>query len=170
MNKIFIIGIVAGGKTTLARKLSEKLAIPLYELDDIVYDRTLEGRRKRTAEEQLEVLRAIDQRGQWILEGVDRTSYRCLYEWADSIVFLDPPLWKRRIRIFTRYLKQKLGIEKSHYKADITMLKQMYRWTQDFEDGRVGFEARLRQYESKVIVLTTNKEVKKLLGDESIGK
>jgi adenylate kinase family enzyme len=35
--KIFIVGIVASGKTTLARKLSRELIIPWYEGDCIVH-------------------------------------------------------------------------------------------------------------------------------------
>lgn len=153
MKKIFIIGIVASGKTTLARSLSEQLNIPWYELDGIVHP---EGRAKRSPEEQVEVIREIDRSGQWIFEGTDRESYRCLLEMADTIVVLDPPLWKRRLRILTRFLKQKLGIEKSRYKPDMKMLKMMYKWTRDFEENRAGFEDRLEPFGSKLIKLSVN--------------
>ena len=36
--KILIIGIVASGKTTLAKKLSRKTNIEYYEIDSIVHD------------------------------------------------------------------------------------------------------------------------------------
>ena len=38
--KIHIIGSVASGKTTLAKELSRKLAIPYYELDNVVWKRS----------------------------------------------------------------------------------------------------------------------------------
>lgn len=151
MKKVLIIGIVASGKTTLAKQLSETLKIPWYELDRIVHHRTETGRYKRTADEQIEVIKDIDSHGVWIFEGTDRPSYRCLFEMADVILFLDTPLWKRRIRILTRFLKQNLGIEKCNYKPDITMLKMMYKWTRDFEDNRVDFESRLQLHKEKVI-------------------
>jgi len=60
MKKILIIGIVASGKTTLAKRLSKKINVPWYELDTIVHHQTPTGRYKRTAEEQIQVLKEID--------------------------------------------------------------------------------------------------------------
>lgn len=56
MKKTPIIGIVASGKTTLAKRLSKKINIPWYELDNIVYLQTPSGRYKRTADEQVDVI------------------------------------------------------------------------------------------------------------------
>ncbi len=159
MKKVLITGIVASGKTTLAKRLSETLKIPWYELDLIVHHRTETDRYKRTADEQIEVIKDIDSHGEWIFEGTDRSSYRCLFEMADTILFLDTPLWKRRIRILTRFLKQNLGIEKCNYTPDIKMLKMMYKWTRDFEDNRSDFEARLQPYNGKVIRIYDNNDL-----------
>jgi adenylate kinase family enzyme len=159
MKKVLIIGIVASGKTTLARRLSEKTNIPWHELDSIVHHQTAAGRVKRTADEQVEVILEMDKVGEWIFEGTDRASYQCLYEMADTIIFLDTPLWKRKIRIFVRFIKQKLGMETCHYKPDIQMLKMMYTWTKDFERDRDNFEAKLKRYQNKVIRLHDNKKI-----------
>ncbi|WP_261300500.1 AAA family ATPase [Paenibacillus andongensis] len=156
MKKILIIGIVTSGKTTLAKRLSKKINVPWYELDSIVHHQTSTGRYKRTAEEQIDVLMEIDKNGTWIFEGTDRESYQCLYQMADTIIFLDTPLWKRRIRILTRFLKQKLGIEKCHYKLDFLMLKMMYKWTRDFEQNRSSFETKLKLYNDKLIRLSND--------------
>jgi len=82
---------------------------------------------------------------------------------ADTIIFLDPPLWKRKVRIFTRFIKQRTGIEQCHYRADLHMLKKMYKWTSDFEDNRTSFEADLKKYEHKVMRLTSNQDINNLL-------
>jgi adenylate kinase family enzyme len=156
LKKILIIGIVASGKTTLAQRLSKRMNVPWYELDSIVHYQTPTGRSKRTAEEQFEVLKEIDKNDAWIFEGTDRESYQCLYKMADTIIFLDTPLWKRRVRILTRFLKQKLGIEKCNYELDFLMLKMMYKWTRDFEQNRSSFEAKLKLYQDKVIRLSDN--------------
>lgn len=111
MQKVFIVGIVASGKTTLAKRLSETINIPWYELDRIVHHQTATGRFKRAADEQIEVIKNIDNNGEWIFEGTDRASYRCLFEMADTIIFLDTPLWKRRIRILTRFLSKILVLK-----------------------------------------------------------
>lgn len=154
MKKIFILGIVASGKTTLAKRLSLKLNIPWYELDAIVHKDSLGERIKRSPQEQLAIIQGIDREGPWIMEGTDRPSYQCLYAMADTIIFLDPPLWKRRIRIATRFMKQKLGLEPCLYQPNWTMLKMMYKWTNDFERNRDSFEAQLQQYGDKVIRLS----------------
>ncbi|MET3942684.1 adenylate kinase family enzyme [Paenibacillus sp. PvP094] len=158
MKKILILGIVASGKTTLAKEISQKINIPWYELDTIVHHETPHGRNKRTPDEQIAVIQDIDLHGAWIFEGTDRASYRCLWDMADTIIFLDTPLWKRKMRIFLRFIKQNLGIEKSHYTSDVQMLKMMYKWTRDFERNRVDFEKRLHPYHDKLIILTDNKK------------
>jgi len=162
MKKILILGIVASGKTTLAKQISQKLNITWYELDTIVHHETPHGRNKRTPDEQIAVIQEIDCLGPWIFEGTDRESYRCLWDMADTIIFLDTPLWKRKTRIFLRFIKQNLGIEKSHYTSDVQMLKMMYRWTRDFERNRVDFEKRLHPYHHKLIILTDNKNLELL--------
>ncbi|MCM3745779.1 hypothetical protein M3223_00285 [Paenibacillus pasadenensis] len=159
MKKIFIVGIVASGKTTLAQRLSEVLAIPWYELDSIVHHLTETERYKRNAEEQLEVIMDINRNGMWIFEGTDRSSYRCLFDMADTIIFLDTPLRKRKIRIVTRFVKQNLGIEKCAYKPDLTMLKMMFKWTRDFEKNRSDLEARLQTHKEKLIRLYDNNDL-----------
>jgi adenylate kinase family enzyme len=153
-SKIFIVGSVGSGKSTLAQRLSLQRDLPWYELDCIVHVQTVEGRMKRTPDEQTRLIGEIDRQGPWIFEGVDRESYRCLYEMADTILFLDPPLWKRRLRIVKRYFKQQLGMEQSHYRSDLAMLRMMFKWTKDFERNRDMLEAKLNLHEHKVIRLS----------------
>jgi len=43
MRKIYIVGMVASGKTTFAKNLSKEMGIPFYELDCIVRVKTSEG-------------------------------------------------------------------------------------------------------------------------------
>ncbi|MEJ8302739.1 AAA family ATPase [Saccharibacillus sacchari] len=155
--KILIIGIVASGKTTLARRLSAQSGVCWYELDNIVHRRTEEGDGKRTSEEQMDLIRQIDRKGPWIMEGVHRSSYAELYDLADTVIFLDPPLWKRKIRIVRRFVKQKLGLESAHYTPDLKMLKAMFRWTNDFEHNRPQFEAQLARYGNKVLRVKSNR-------------
>jgi len=159
MRKILIIGSVASGKTTLAKRLSKKAQIPWYELDSIVYWHTEAGRIKRTPEQQVDVIREIDKNGLWIFEGVYRKSYECLLDMADAIIFLDTPLWKRKLRILFRFMKQQLGIEKCQYKSDLRMLRLMFQWTREFEEGRESFESMLLQYGGKLIRLSDNKNL-----------
>ncbi|MBN2626574.1 MAG: dephospho-CoA kinase [Spirochaetales bacterium] len=69
--KILITGMVASGKTTLARKLAEESGLPLYELDRIAHpiDKSDYG---RPHDEQKTVLEEIDESGSRLMEGSDR--------------------------------------------------------------------------------------------------
>lgn len=160
MHRIFIIGIVASGKTTLAKQLALKLETPWYELDSVVHHGIGINRYKRSSEEQYQVLNDMTQNKSWIVEGVYRESYHFLLDSADKIIFLDPPLRVRKIRILKRFAKQIFGIEKCNYKPDIKMLKWMFMWTKDFEVNREAFEKMLSNYSSKVIVLKSKESIK----------
>jgi len=151
MSKIYIVGVVASGKTTMAKMLSEKLNIPWYELDSVVHVHTENGYYRRTPDEQIQEINRINTTGSWICEGVYRETHKCVLDLADEIIFLDPPLWIRKKRIFTRFIKQKLRIESCLYKPRIDMLKKMFEWTNDFENNRQKFENVLRAYENKLI-------------------
>jgi len=159
MKKIFIVGIVASGKTTLAKALSLQTGIPWYELDSIVHKRIGSERAKQLPEEQMQEINSIDAQGQWIFEGVFRDSYRDILDMADAVIFLDPPLWKRRYRILVRHMKQKLRLEACEYKPDAHMLRLMHKWTNDFERNRDDFTAMLHGYQDKLIVISKPSEL-----------
>lgn len=162
--KILIIGIVASGKTVLAKKLEHKLNIKHYEIDSIVHDDL--NKRKRTPEEQKEIIEKIDKQENWIIEGTLRKNLYYLLDLADKIIYLDISLRTRRIRIFTRYIKQKLGIEKCNYKPTINMLKQMYKWTNDYEKERQQREKIINQYANKLIKIRNSKEMEEYIQNE----
>ena len=56
--KILIVGIVASGKTTLARKLSKLLGICHYEIDSVVHDDI--NKIKRSEVEQRRIINDIN--------------------------------------------------------------------------------------------------------------
>ena len=157
--KLLITGIVASGKSTLARQLSDRLGIAHYEGDCITWGFPGEERFKRTPDEQRARIDQINENADWIIEGTDRKSQRILYEYADRIIFLDTPLPVRLWRIVGRFVKQCLGLEKSHYKPDLKMLKMMFSWTIDFEKQRKSYETFLRQYDAKLLHIRWPKEL-----------
>jgi adenylate kinase family enzyme len=157
--KILILGIVASGKTTLAKELSKELNIPHFEGDCIAWGFPNEKRYKRSDEEQKSIIEKIDENESWIIEGTCRKSQQFAYDLADKIFFLDTPLYKRKFRIITRFIKQKMGLEKSNYKPNFEMLKHMFKWTNDFEKDRQTHESRLLNYKDKLIWIKLKKEL-----------
>lgn len=162
--KILIIGIVASGKTTLAKILAQKLKIEYYEIDSIVHDDY--KNRKRASNEQKQIIEEIDKKQDWIIEGTLRKNLEYLLDMADKIIYLDTPLRTRQIRILTRYIKQKLGIEKCNYKPTFRMLKQMYKWTNDYENEREEREKKINKYAHKLIKITNSKKLEEYIKNE----
>ena len=154
--KILIIGTIASGKTTLAKKLEQKLNIKYYEIDSIVHDD--QNKVKRTPEEQNEIIKEIDNKNDWIIEGVLRENLNYLLDLCDKIIYLNMPLYTRKIRIFKRFVKQKLGIEKSNYKPTLKMLIQMYKRTEKQEKELKEREEQLAKYINKLIKISNAKE------------
>ncbi|MEL6829251.1 MAG: AAA family ATPase [Pseudomonadota bacterium] len=95
MVKLHITGNAGSGKTTLARKLGEALALPVHGLDQIVWAPGWEKVPKDVVAERVGALVAEPA---WVIEGV---SYQVV-EAADIVVFLDVP---RRIS-FVRCAKR----------------------------------------------------------------
>lgn len=153
--KILIVGTVGTGKTTLARKLSKEYNIKYYEIDSIVHDDV--NKKKRTPQQQNEIISNINKEDGWIIEGVLRENLEYLLETAEKIIYLDIPKNIRNKRILTRYIKQKIGIEKSNYKPNIEMLKMMFKWSNEFEKNRDEFENKLNKYVDKLEVIGNEK-------------
>ena len=56
-----------------------------------------------------EVIRRLDAEGDWIVEGCYRESQKILFDLADQVIFLDPPLHVRKAD-FTRLREAEAGI------------------------------------------------------------
>lgn len=150
--KILIIGAVGTGKTTLSKQLSKKYNIKHYEIDSIVHDDNAGG-RKRTEEEQNRIINQIDEGNDWIIEGTLRKNLYYLIEMSDKIIYLDIPKRTRNVRILTRFIKQKLKIEKSNYKPTLKMLKLMYKWSREHENNKQQLEESLNKYTEKLEII-----------------
>ena len=127
MKKIYIIGPVGSGKTTLSHKLSQKYQIKNYELDKIVFDDD-HGNIKRTEEEIEMLFHNIIIKKSWIIEDVGRKKFREGIKKADIVYFLNLKNNKIYIRCIKRWIKQKIGLEKYNYKPTIKSLCNMLKW------------------------------------------
>ncbi|GGF13567.1 DNA topology modulation protein [Halobacillus andaensis] len=154
--KIHIIGSVASGKTTLTGKLSAKLDIPYYELDNVVWIRNKEDIR-RTEREREEYLNHILVSEAWIVEGVHHEPWMMKsFQEADVIIFLDNAYKRRKYRIIKRFIKQKLGFEKANYTPTFSIFIKMFKWNASFERNPVILE-KLADYEEKLVIIRNDR-------------
>ncbi|MFC5448647.1 AAA family ATPase [Paenibacillus aestuarii] len=153
--KIRIIGSVGSGKTTLARKLSAKLRIPYYELDNVVWKRHVPKDIRRADEERNQLFNHMMQTNAWIIEGSHFSEWVFpSFHLADCIIFLDTNVSIRKYRIVRRYMLQLLKLEKSNYKPTFDIFKNMFVWNHGFEHQiKPKVQDLLRQYDRKSVTI-----------------
>lgn len=127
MQKIYIIGPVGSGKTTLARKLSKKHNIKMYELDKVIYDDD-NGNVKRTDTEISSLFNNIISNKSWIIEDVGRKKFIEGVKQADIVYYINLRKLTIYKRCITRWIRQKRKIESYNYEPTIKSLIQMLKW------------------------------------------
>ena len=127
VKKIYIIGTVGTGKTTLAKKMSEKFNIKMYQLDKVVWDDE-NGNIKRTDEKIAEIFKSILSKDSWIIEDVGREKFNEGIKQADMVYYIDLPAIVIYKRCLLRWFKQKIGKEEYNYKPTLKGLIQMMKW------------------------------------------
>ncbi|MED4752369.1 DNA topology modulation protein FlaR [Brevibacillus choshinensis] len=164
LNKIHIIGAVGSGKTTLARKLFTSLSLPLYELDNLVWERRKEGDIRRPPELRDAYLNEMIQLDRWIIEGAQHLWVNQSFQQADLIILLDVPYRQRVTQIMKRYVLQKAGMEKAHYTPSLQLLKKMFEWNNDYQNyERESILRMLEPYKNKLQIISSKKETKAFL-------
>lgn len=153
MKKIYIIGAVGSGKTTLAKMISKEENIPFYELDNIVWENHINGDIKRSDKDIKKLFKDIINKDKWIIEDVGRDKFIDGVNQADVVIFLNMAKRTRTVRIVRRWIRQKLHLEVSRYKPTLRMLIQMYRWSNNDEKNKKSIIDRLNKYAKKFIIL-----------------
>lgn len=164
--KLYIVGSVASGKSTLARRISKITCIPCHHLDEVVYapDFTASwGNKKRPIEERNELFESILTSRDYIMEDTGREYFMEGMRRADTVILLEIPLIVRRKRILFRWIKQNMGMEKCAYKPRFNILKSMFKWAKDYDTGADGTKMRAAQFQAKTIILHNNREIIKYL-------
>lgn len=151
MPKIYIIGPVGSGKTTLAKRLSHELKTAYYELDNVVWEYHPNGDTKRSEEEIQKIFCEILENDNWIIENVGKSLFDKGFDEADTIIYLNISKSVLYIRVLIRWIKQNLGMELARYKPDLNMLRQMFLWIKD--NQKSSKLNKLKNYEKKLIIL-----------------
>ena len=157
MKKIYIIGAVGTGKTTLAKDLSKKLNIKMYELDKVVWDDE-NGNIKRSDEEVQKLFGEILNKETWIIEDVGRKKFIEGIKQADIVYYIDLPSWLIYKRCVLRWIKQKLGKEEYNYKPTLKGLIQMFKWA--YQD--------IKNKEEKLRYIKENSKKYEIINDKNI--
>lgn len=156
--KIYIIGSVASGKTTLARYLSKKLNSDYYSLDKVVWND--EKNIKRNEKEIKKIFNKIIKKDNWIIEDVGRNIFQRGKDSSDIIYYLDINKLTIYFRVIKRWFRQKINIEEYDYKPTIKSLKEMLKWAKEYDKKKD-----LEKYQDKLIFLS-KKDIKNIYKEE----
>jgi adenylate kinase family enzyme len=108
MSRVVLLGIAGGGKSTLARRISASLGLPLHQMDKLGW---LPG-WKLAGNDHVDSLHdKIMETGRWVIDGYgswESIERRC--DEADTLILMDQPAWqhywwayKRNIKLLFRH-------------------------------------------------------------------
>lgn len=161
IKKIYLVGSVGSGKTTLGKVLATKLSLNFYEMDNIIFERLPLGDRKRSDEEVNNLVGHILEEDTWLIEGTClRDIVQPIFNNSQIIIFLDIPYLVRVFRFSKRFLKQLLHIEEANYKPSLKMYFNMFKWNHSFEkQAIIRLLRELKTIQKKDYIIRKNKEL-----------
>ncbi|MCG9894889.1 MAG: AAA family ATPase [Fimbriimonadaceae bacterium] len=86
--RILIYGVTGSGKTTLARRVAERLGLPFHPVDDLCWR---PGWVEVPMEEQLQVIGRIVEGDSWVLDSAYGKWFEPVLQRAELVVALDLP-------------------------------------------------------------------------------
>lgn len=150
--KIRIIGPCGSGKSTAAKRLSQRYGLPSYELDNMVWDRSTPVNKRYPKEIRDALLKAAMSQDSWIMEGVDSGWSADTFREADLIFVMNPHVLVRDYRILRRFILARTGIKPWNYKQSLGNLWTMVvKWNHGYEWDKVY--DRTADYDSKRITV-----------------
>jgi adenylate kinase family enzyme len=158
--RIAIVGPTAAGKSTLARRLGDALAIPVHHLDALYWR---PGWQPTPDDEWHALLRDLVAGERWIVDGNFTATMRERLEAADTVVFVDLPrrvcLWRavRRRAVYGRRRAPGMA-DQSRPHFDLRLLGWIWTFPRDHRPLILDLLAELGEGRG-VHVLRTRREV-----------
>lgn len=164
MQKIMVLGVSSGvGKSSFAKKLSEKTAIPVHHLDAYFWK---PGWVESTHEEFSGKQQCLVEKDCWIIEGNYTATYEIRRQQADTIIYLERPLIICLYRVVKRRIvnhgktrpDMTVGCPEKLDKGFLTFIVSTYR------ARKVKMRRRMEQFieespHHKVVFLRTQKDI-----------
>lgn len=164
MKRIVVVGPSGAGKSEFSRKLSEKLNIPLYHLDNIFWK---EDKTHITRDEFDIKLNDILKNDKWIIDGDYSRTYKTRMDKSDTIFFLNYPLEVCLSGVESRIGKKRLDIPWIEDEFDPEFKEWIINWFKDTYPILIDL---LEKYkgEKNVIIFKNREEANRYLDEKDI--
>ncbi len=157
--KILILGDAGRGKSTLAKKLSEKLIIPMFSTDDYL---SRLNATKSEKDSSIEKVKEIYKKDNWIVEGATTYLVQPGLPYADVILHLGfQTLFSQWKSVIKRNQHTK---EKSFFDlVNFLIFLARKRYGIGYKSNRKKRREVLSPYKDKVVYITSFRQVDELL-------
>lgn len=102
MRRILVYGVTGAGKTTLARRIGDRLGLPFHPVDDLTWE---PGWVPVSDAEQRARIRAVCAGEEWVIDGAYAIWADLVLPRADLVVGLDLPRWLSWSRLLRRSVR-----------------------------------------------------------------
>lgn len=164
--RITILGLPGSGKSTLAQSIAEKRHIPYIHLDRFWLDgggghnsRTTPNPEQTHSYMRAKVLEAI-QSESWVSDGGYSLIQPEIAKRADTMIFLDIPLWQRLLNHAKRTIQSIGGQGKLPFWSNVEFIFEMIQPELSDTTKIKGF---LKASQGKVVILRSLQEVDEYL-------
>lgn len=156
IKRIHIFGGPGSGKTFLAEKLSERLAIQRYDLDDLFWGgNTNTFSIKAEPKVRNKKLNSIIKKKEWITEGVYGGWTKPCFKEAELIIILKPKTFIRQLRLIRRFLKRKFFLAKNKKKETFNGFLNLLKWSKSYYMNNFpDISKEIEPYEEKTMTIT----------------
>ncbi len=160
--KILILGGVGSGKSTLAKKIADYTGYPLVHLDELLLDANWKAVDKSLWQDMSKEFLSKEF---GVIDGNYSNSLPARIDWADLIIFIDISTVRQLSRVFGRYIKNKIGLEKrighpknSKNKLELELITWTYNWNRKSKKKTLNLLK--RTYDKKIVFVTQPKKLK----------
>jgi adenylate kinase family enzyme len=105
VERISVVGSSGSGKTTVARAIARRLAVPHLEIDGVFHQPGWKPLDRETLHERI---RSFTAGPRWVIDGnyVSHGVAHLVWERADTVVWLDLPRWLVMVQLVPRTLRR----------------------------------------------------------------
>ncbi len=108
MERVIVVGTTGSGKSKVSRALSQKLSLPCIQLDELFWE---PGWTEPRNDIFLKKVEAATAGRSWIVDGNYGRTNHLTWPQADTVIWIDLPLWLTFYQNLSRSLKRALSEE-----------------------------------------------------------